>query len=539
MSPLFKSSTLSRFFTVIIKLREIFLKSKHCLKLIQSREDCNEDLSKIREIFENLGPTFIKLGQMLSLRVDLLPKEFCEGFAKLLDEGEPLKFDEVKSVIENELKIKSSQIFKDINKKPIATASLAQVHLATLKSGKKVAIKIQKPNIERVIKQDLAIIKFLFNFLRFLPTFRSLKLKDVVNEFARFTQMELDFRNEIRNAEVFKKNFSRYHYVKVPRMYKKYCTRKLLVMDYLNGLPLSKLLKLTDENNRFKTRAINVEQFVDRMTKVYFKQWFEDGIFHADPHPANIILMKGGDIGFVDFGIMGVLTPMMQAHLFILILAIVEADVDALSELALHVSESKNTNEELLKKKIGILFGEMWATTSLKDLSIAQIFYKVMQILGECGASLGAEFSLFGRQLLTLDGLALKIYPEYNLMEEMKPFLHGLIRRQLTDKFSERRLLHAFAKLAELTEALPASLSEILEKIKQGEMKVKTYQEGTPSLPKKISLIFSASIAILVLNLLLTLNIATDTLTLTIPLGRMGLVLTGTALILIVLYPFL
>ena len=238
---------------------------------------------ELRLALEELGPSFVKIGQLLSTRVDILPIEYINEFQKLQDDVSPEKFSIMKEVIEFELKDTIDEIFLDFKKTPIASASLSEVYLAKLKTGEKVVVKVQRPYVKEKMLSDIQILKKLAPFVNFTATGEFVDMKKVVDELSKATEKELNFIEEMNNIIKFTENNLDVKFITVPKVYEEYCTSKVLVMDYISGIKIDNVNKLTES-------GYDVNDIATKITYNYFKQVFEDGFFHADPHPGNILI---------------------------------------------------------------------------------------------------------------------------------------------------------------------------------------------------------------------------------------------------------
>ncbi len=276
------------------------LKHKEAL----SKEELSEP-ERIRKLFEKLGPTFVKLGQLLSLRSDLVPHEYCDEFKKLQDHVAEFSYDKVEKIIEKELGKPISKLFKSFSKKPMSAASIGQVHKATLHTGEKVVVKVQRPKIRNVMEADIDIMEYFANLLEKHDEFKSLKPTLIVDEFKEYTERELDFKYELRNINKFHDYFKKWKKIGIPRPYVDYSTSKVLVLEYIDGIVLNEIEKVKEKGHNLKKLGYNGFEAI-------FYQIFDLGLVHGDPHPANLIVDDKGKIYFIDFGIVGFITPELQ-----------------------------------------------------------------------------------------------------------------------------------------------------------------------------------------------------------------------------------
>ncbi len=501
-----------------------FLELRNKYHQIYDPDNKEESLKKfaveMRKTFEEMGPTFIKFGQMLSLRTDFLPHEICDELRKLLDHDPKISYKEIKQIVEDELGKSPDKIFKKFERQPVSAASLAQVHKAVLKNNDLVAVKIKRPHVNEIIKKDIEILQFLTKLVSINPDINDMNIIGIIEDFKNWTEKELDFTNEGRNADRFRNNFKDVDYVKIPKVYWDYTSENVLVYEFIEGISVNEVIDALEKKDKtllekLKKNNINLKTLVPKATDVLFKQTLEDRFFHADPHPANIFLLPNNRIAFLDFGIVGQLTHYQRSQIFLLLLALVENDPQALTEIALKVGQvSERTNVQLLKQKIEELVAE-WENRTLGERSLSQWLYKFSQAATESDLRLPAQFTLIVKQLATLDGIALVVDPDFDLSKEIKPYLQKLVKEEFSEKISRRKMLHAFSSLLTFLEELPEDLNEILRKIKEGKIvitqeKPKQQISITQSLPAFLYFIFLAISTIFILGNITYANIPLD-----------------------------
>src|SRR3990167_444395 len=291
-------------------------------KKYESEKEVHTIPERLRLAFEELGPTFIKLGQILSSRPDLIPQNFAEEFKKLQDKVPPFSASESKKHIEEELNVKTDEIFSSFNETPTAAASIAQVHNATLLTGERVIVKVQRPGLRQIMDSDISILFYLANLIeRYLPHGKLYNPTGIVEEFSRTIRRELNFNLEGSNATKFKRYFEGDNTVYIPMVFWSYTTNDILTMERIDGIPIHEIKKLEDAGYNKKLIAKNG-------VNAFLKQILEFGLFYADPHPGNFLIMEGGRIGIVDFGIVGNIDDDMAESLANTFLSMVELDYD-------------------------------------------------------------------------------------------------------------------------------------------------------------------------------------------------------------------
>jgi ubiquinone biosynthesis protein len=275
---------------------------------------------KIRHTLEKLGPSFIKLGQVLSTRPDILPENVIVELTKLQDKAPEVEFEKIEEILNKNYK-NYKNIFIYINPQPVASASISQVHEGFLKTGKKVAIKVKRPDIDKIIQLDIELFEWIFSFLeKHFKTAKEFNLKAIINEYKRTIKKELNFEIEAHYIDIFRKNFENNETFYIPKRYEIYCTKDVLVLEFIEGIKISEIEKLKEKNYSLKKIAEN-------LTDAYFKMVFEDGIYHADPHPGNLFVMEDGKIACLDFGMVGRLPTIYKKLLYEHIYAVLNFDI--------------------------------------------------------------------------------------------------------------------------------------------------------------------------------------------------------------------
>ncbi|MBD3361379.1 hypothetical protein GF358_01155 [Candidatus Woesearchaeota archaeon] len=416
---------------------------------------------RLRKAMEELGGAYVKLGQLLSLRPDLVPSTWCDEFKKLLDKTTPFSYEQIKVIVEKELGKPIKKIFSSFDKKPIGSASIAQVHKATLRSGKKVVVKVQRPQVREKFESDIQILYYLARKVdRYIKNHAS--PLDIVEEFENYTKKELDFTIEAKNADKFHKNFRESSKVEIPKVYWQYTTSRVFVMEYFKGEKLSEAkLKKSQKPKLAKTIA-----------ECFFKQGMEDGFFHADLHPGNILVLPKEKIALLDFGIVAELDPTLQKLELEMYIAIVNKDVKQVIRVLL--KEGMPTEETDLQAFAidteNIL--DEWYGAELKSARITSMMYHLFNNCVAHKIKMPTNLILLGKGMLTAEGTCLYVDPQFDFMEFSRPRIAKLLKKQkrpdkLIKKFMSKSRDLAF-KLADI----PDETMDVLEKLKHGAIKV-------------------------------------------------------------------
>ncbi len=378
---------------------------------------------RVRFLLEDLGPTFIKIGQLLSVRPDLIPPEVIFELEKLQDQAPPLDFPVIKQIIEKELKKSLKGIFQEFDPNPIASASIGQVHKAVLKEGFKVAVKVQRPEAKKVIDSDLDLLFTLAGLIKERVTW--VDVVGVVQEFSDSLHRELDYRTEGRHADKLRFNFRGDPLIKIPTVFWNYTTKKVLILEYIEGTKISDMA--TPEMLGIDTIAL-----AEHGAKAFMKQVLIDGFFHADLHPSNIFITPDGKIGYLDFGMAGEIKEETKEPIVRLQFAIMRQDIDEIARQAQAIgaeisSEKAVEMKEDLKKVLGRYYGK-----TLGEMKVDIIGREFLGILYKHHIRIPKDFALLAKALITVEGVAKKLYPDFNIFETAKPFLQGLIKEKYT-----------------------------------------------------------------------------------------------------------
>ena len=435
---------------------------------------------RIRRVFEDLGPAYIKLGQMLSTRPDLVGIEISEELQKLRDNTPVTDFEEIRKVIESELGQDLENIYTDFDEVPIGSASIAQVYTATLKDNeKKVAVKVQKPNSDEIIKTDLRIMKFLaLRIDKYINKTKIYNLPAIVSEFEKSILKEINYLEEVRNIEIMQSNFKSIPYVYIPEVYNDYCSGKIINMELIEGDDLSKVIE--DESGKYDKKLI-----AKRGTNSFFKQIMIDGFFHADPHPANIIIKDNNTICYIDMGMMGILSEGFKENLAELIMLLVNGNADNIINQLIYmdiIAPTQNTPElkedidDLMKKYYGNKLKNI--NGSIEDLLNTMIKHNI---------SMPREFVMIGRGLALVEESGKKLNPEFDTAKELK----RLSKKIVTHKLSPSRLVKVgynhLLELGHLTKGLPTTVNSTLSKLEGGEITLKLKLEGINEISKQLT----------------------------------------------------
>lgn len=422
--------------------------------------------SELPDDLERLGPTFVKLGQLLSSRADLVPERYLKPLSRLQDRVKPFAYQDVEFIVETELKTKINKAFSHFESEPIAAASLGQVHRAALHDGRPVVVKVQRPNIARQIEEDFAALEEIARFLNRHTKFgRQYQLLRILNEFENTLLHELDYRREAANLVTLGRNLGEFKRIQVPQPIADYTTGKILTMDYVEGKKITEVTPLARLD--LDGRALAEELF-----RAYLHQVLIDGVFHADPHPGNIFLTEDHRIALLDLGMVGHTTPAMQENLLKLLLAVSEGESDEAVEVAIRISEpGDNFNEMEFRHQMAELVAEQQNST-LRDMDIGKAILEVGKTAAETSLYVPTELSLLGKTLLQLDQVGRILEPDFDPNEAIRRNASSILNERLKRTLTEGKLFTNLLDAKQFVGALPLRLAKILDAIGNAELKV-------------------------------------------------------------------
>lgn len=417
--------------------------------------------AELRKVFEELGPTFIKLGQLLSTRVDLLPEAYVIEFAKLTDQAPNFSFKEVQEILETELGRDPFDLFESIEEDPIAAASISQVHRARLKnSDEKVVIKVQRPGITKTIEADIQILHFVASSLEKLrEDFRLYNLSAIVQEFQRSIYEELDFSLEARNVERFRENFPEIEGIDLPKIHWPCSTSKVLTMTEMNGTPLSQLSEFP--------ASIDRPYLAECLVNFFFESMFIHGLFHADAHAGNVLIHEGGrgKLALLDFGMVGTIGPSMRTKLSQLFLAIVSRDFETLALIYTDVGEfQKRFSLRDFQTDVSALISPHLGKP-LKEVPIGDLLLNCTKIARKYGVRLPRDLVMFFRALVTLEHIGRKLDPDFDFLTYGKGFGQTLVKRRFSSEEILKDLFKTIEGIRSLGTELPAQIRTLVKRI--------------------------------------------------------------------------
>jgi len=431
---------------------------------------------RLRLMFEELGPTFIKLGQVLACRPDMLPLEYARELSKLTDSVAPFPSSEVKKIIEQELHSSIDRVFAGFDDIPVAAASIAQVHRARLLDGREVMVKVQRPHIDLIIAKDISILEGLAELIEvYAPDMAVYNPRGIVEEFARTIKRELDFYIEASNATQLRNNFERSHDLFVPLIYAELSSRRVLMMEKLEGVRV-------DDFQKIDSLGIDRAELSRKGAAAFFQMVFRDGLFHADPHPGNIFVLPDGRIGLVDFGIMGRVTEENMEYFANTFLALMERDYDALVRQYVNLGfvSEETVDIETLQREMKADLAELlepYYGMKIKQIDFSAYVDRVTQIFIRHRLKLPQNLYLMDKALITLEGVLKQLDPDFDYFEAAKPYVADLISRRRNPLRAARAFRKNMLAFSDSFAYLPRQMRMAFGKFIRGDVRVKIHHE--------------------------------------------------------------
>ena len=428
-----------------------------------------KELAKASELagdLEKLGPTFVKLGQLLSTRVEMMPQAYIEALTRLQDKVEPFSFDEVEKIVASELGVRLSKAFSEFESTPMAAASLGQVHKARLRNGQQVAVKVQRPQIRERMIEDLDALEEIAEFLDGHTEFgKRYKFTEMLDQFRKSLLRELDYRQEANNLITLREQLKEFERIVVPEPIADYSTSRVLTMEYVHGKKVTDLSPLG-------RMEFDGNDLAEEVFRAYLEQILVHGFFHADPHPGNVFLTDDYRIALIDLGMVGRVMPGLQEQLLQLLLAIAEGRGDDATHIAIKIGDKKESFDEVqFRRRIGEIVAKQQGAT-VDQMQVGRLVLEVTQASGENNIRVPSELTMLGKTLLSLDQVGRAIAPEFDPNASIRRNAAQIMQQRLVKSLSPGNLFSGVLELKDLLQRLPTRINKILDAIAENKLKV-------------------------------------------------------------------
>ncbi|WP_243373003.1 2-polyprenylphenol 6-hydroxylase [Geotalea sp. SG265] len=454
---------------------------------------------RMRLAFEELGPTFIKLGQLLSTRPDVIPRSFVEEFSKLQDDVPSFPFEEAETQIAEELGKPVEDIFYQIDPIPLAAASIAQVHRARLRTGEDVAVKVRRPGIEALVETDIDVLMGIAQVMeRHMPGSEIYDPVGLVKEFARTIRREMDFSREGHTIEKIRDNFHGDRTLYFPKVFWPHTGKSILTIEYINGIKVNDLAAL-------ERTGLDRKLIARRGADAFLKMVLDHGFFHGDPHPGNVLILPDNVICLLDYGIVGRLDHQLKRYLTDIILTILNRDVDELISLLAYSGEiGENLNRRALKRDLSE-FIDSYYEIPLQEIEVGRMLVEFIDIVTTFHIKLQPDLMLLAKSLVIIEGMGRELDPDFDMIEHLRPFMEQAIKEKITPGTFARDMRTMFMSYLNLARNLPRDLREILHRLNHNKFKIDLEHRGldrfSRELDKSINrLSFSLIIAALIIG---------------------------------------
>ncbi|NSW89174.1 MAG: AarF/ABC1/UbiB kinase family protein [Firmicutes bacterium] len=421
--------------------------------------------AQVRAAMEELGPTFIKIGQVLSMRPDIISQPFIEEFRNLRDNVKPESFEDIKAIIEHELAKPLDDIFLSFESEPIACASIAQVHLAELKNGERVVVKVQRPKIKDMMISDINILRRMAKLLKITPQGAVMDPVEIIDELGNTLKTELDFLNEAKNIKTFAENNKKVKYIKCPKVFERYTTQSLLVMEYIEGIKIS-------DKKQLEKKGYYLDDIALKLANNYMQQVFIDGFFHGDPHPGNIIITED-TIAYIDFGMMGTLSKSMRQKYISLLEGIATGNIDTITNAVLRIGIKKgNVNPNKLRPQIEEFYS-YYAYLPIEEMDIPEAIDELIKVCRRNNIAMPREITMLAKGIMTIESLISDLSPGINIMKITVPFIRRLKFEEIDLKQDMTEQLENLYLLSKQGLKIPLRIGDLVNNAVEGKLKVK------------------------------------------------------------------
>lgn len=469
-------------------------------KAQQVREDEPEKFTRpqhLRLALEELGPTYVKLGQLLSIRPDLLPADYILELEKLQNSVPPFAFSEVLEVFAAS-GLDLAKDFRFFNEVPIAAASMAQAHEAVLTNGQRVVVKVQRPGIDKTIETDLEILSDLSSLLEKRTAWgRFYHITEVVDELAQAIRNELDFMQEGRNADLFRKNFHNDRGIKIPKIFWEHTSRRVLTMEYVEGIKISDFAALHQAN-------LDTKMIAQKLVNALFKQIFEYGFFHADPHPGNLAISPEQKLIFYDFGQVGMVDELLKEQCVDLLISMMRYDVNGVTRALLSIAiGSQNVNRDELRRDVARLEQKYYGLP-MSQIKLGESLAELLELSTRYQVRVPPELSLMVKMLMTIESLVVQLDPQLSIVDIAEPYGRKVMMKRYSPHHMGTGILNLAMDYGRIFKQLPHDLESILRQMNEGELKVNLQHNNLNRITARLDIMSNRlSVAIIVASIII------------------------------------
>lgn len=421
---------------------------------------------RMRQMFEELGPTFIKLGQLLSLRADIVPAPIADELRKLQDRVTPIDLQTIKSIINQEFDMPAEDLFADFSDSCLAAASIAQVHRAVLRTGEEVVVKIRRPNIETAVENDIDILRDLAGLFEKRYTWaRNFQIGDIVEEFSQAIRSEMDYFREGRNTDKLYQYFSSDENIIIPKVYWDYSTSKILTLEYIHGIRFEQIFISDDD-------GLDRKIISERLVRSFLDQALNIGTYHGDPHPGNLLFFSGNRIAYIDFGQVGILNEDMKHNFASLIIGLMRGNTSLLYHTIFQMSPMPvDLNERQFKADLEQL-RDKYYNLPFRDIHIGEVIHDIFETTKKHHIRIPKNYALLGKSLITLEGLITKLDNQISILELAEPYGQKLMLHRLNPEYLSKKLTDLLYEASENSIQLPSLLKKALTRFNSGKSQV-------------------------------------------------------------------